>query len=229
MGAIVVNAVSFLPHSRPRLFVIGLDENHRVPKNIICQSPNRLWHPTALIKAKEKCSDIVRTNWVWWDMRSPVDPPITLSEIIEENPTNVKWHSNIETERLICMMNEANQAKLHQVQRTRRLKVGCIFKRTRVENGKRIQRAEIRFDEIAGCLRTPGGGSSKQILMIVRGESVRSRAFSPRETARLMGLPESYRLPDNLNDGYRLTGDGVAVPVVRHIAAQIFEPCLREP
>ena len=63
--------------------------------------------------------------------------------------------------------------------------------------------------------------------VIVKGKSVRSRLISPRETARLMGLPDTYELPSNYNEAYHLTGDGVAVPVVRHLAQFIFEPLLR--
>ena len=57
---------------------------------------------------------------------------------------------------------------------------------------------------------------------------MRSRLISARETARLMGLPEEYRLPLRYNDAYHLTGDGVAVPVVRHIAETILEPILQQ-
>ena len=42
-----------------------------------------------------------------------------------------------------------------------------------------------------------------------------------------MGLPDSYILPQNYNEAYHLTGDGVVVPVVRHIAAHILEPVLQ--
>jgi len=55
---------------------------------------------------------------------------------------------------------------------------------------------------------------------------VRARLISSRETARLMGLRDSYRLPKNYNEAYHLTGDGVVVPVVRHLAKHIFEPIL---
>ena len=90
-----------------------------------------------------------------------------------------------------------------------------------------MQRAEARFDEIAGCLRTPAGGSSRQIVLIVEGRSLRSRLMSARETARLMGLPEDYMLPGSYADAYHLTGDGVVVPAVRHLAQHVLEPALR--
>lgn len=103
--------------------------------------------------------------------------------------------------------------------------VGAIYKRTRMdETGARKQRAEVRFDDVAGCLRTPVGGSSRQSILIVEGNTVRSRLLSPREAARLMGLPDTYKLPMNYNEAYHLAGDGVAVPVVRHLAAHVLEP-----
>lgn len=104
--------------------------------------------------------------------------------------------------------------------------VGTIYKRTRKEHGIKVQRAEIRFDNLAGCLRTPGGGSSRQVIMTVDGPTIRSRLMSSRETARLMGLPDSYKLPQRYNEAYHLTGDGVVVPVVRHLARTLIEPLL---
>jgi DNA (cytosine-5)-methyltransferase 1 len=50
--------------------------------------------------------------------------------------------------------------------------------------------------------------------------------LSARETARLMGLPDSYVLPAVYNEAYHLTGDGVAVPVVSYISKHILEPNL---
>ena len=76
-------------------------------------------------------------------------------------------------------------------------------------------------------MRIPSGGSSRQTIMIVEGASVRSSLLSSREAARLMGLPDSYKLPGNYNDAYGLMGDGVCVNVVRHLAQYILEPILR--
>ena len=116
---------------------------------------------------------------------------------------------------------------MKEAQRSETKKVGTIYKRTRPNgNGGRVQRAEVRFDDVAGCLRTPAGGSSRQVIIVVKGRSIRSRLLSPREAARLMGLPDAYKLPTKYNDAYHLTGDGVAVPVVRFLAEQVLEPLL---
>jgi len=61
-------------------------------------------------------------------------------------------------------------------------------------------------------------------VLFVDGATVRSRLLSAREAARLMGLDDAYRLPERYNDAYHLVGDGVAVPVVRHLAAHLLEP-----
>jgi DNA (cytosine-5)-methyltransferase 1 len=120
------------------------------------------------------------------------------------------------------MVSAANLAKVEAAKRAGNRMVGGLYRRTRD-----VQRAEIRFDDVAGCLRTPGGGSSRQTIMVVEGALIRSRLLSPRETARLMGLADDYVLPSNYNEAYHLAGDGVAVPVVRFLAAHILEPILR--
>jgi DNA (cytosine-5)-methyltransferase 1 len=96
----------------------------------------------------------------------------------------------------------------------------------RMESGAPRMRVEARFDGLAGCLRTPAGGSSRQRVLFVDGDTCRSRLLTARETARLMGLPDDYRLPANRNDAYRLTGDGVAVPVIAYLKEHAFEPIL---
>ena len=53
---------------------------------------------------------------------------------------------------------------------------------------------------------------------------VRSRLITPREGARLMGLPESYRLPARDTAAMHVIGDGVAVPVVRWLAERLLTP-----
>jgi len=123
------------------------------------------------------------------------------------------------------MMSPVNAAKVAAARRAGRRMVGGVYRRTRPDAaGAKVQRAEVRFDDIAGCLRTPAGGSSRQIILVVDGHRIRSRLISARETARLMGLPDGYALPRKYNEAYHLTGDGVAVPVVRHLARHIFEP-----
>lgn len=201
---------------------VDIDEAH------ISDVPDSLWHPAALCTAQKQLEGKARENWVWWRLPAPALRNLGLTDLVEEDPSGVKWHTAVETKRLIGMMNDTNRQKVEQAKLAGRRVVGTVYKRTRPNgpNGERVQRAEVRFDDVAGCLRTPAGGSSRQTIMIVEGKKVRSRLLSPREAARLMGLPDEYILPAKYNEAYHLAGDGVAVPVVRFIAETILEPIL---
>lgn len=226
-GALVIDAVRFVPQSRPRLFIVAVRRDRAIPEAITRNEANPLWHPANLIGAYDKLSPCLKTAWVWWNLPAPRARTEAFKDVIEDEPQGVKWHSPAETKRLLSMMSPLNRKKVEQAKRMQKRMIGGVYRRTRLdEDGKRAQRAEIRFDDLAGCLRTPVGGSSRQSLMIVEGDNVRSRLLAPREAARLMGLPESYKLPENYNEAYHLVGDGVVVPVVRFLAAHILEPLL---
>jgi DNA (cytosine-5)-methyltransferase 1 len=226
-GALVINAALFVPQSRPRLFIIGVRDDVDVDPALLSPEPIAPFHAAALQRAFERVSKAARKKMVWWNIPAPARRNTTFADFIEENPTSVNWHTDAERDLLIGKMSPVNKAKLEAAKRAGRRMVGCVYKRTRLdERGVKVQRAEVRFDDVAGCLRTPAGGSSRQVIVVVDGKKVRSRLISARETARLMGLDESYKLPKNYNEAYHLTGDGVAVHVVRHLAEQLFEPLL---
>jgi len=190
-------------------------------------SPLGLWHPRALRNAYENLAPKLQEKWIWWNVPAPPVRNLSFCDLVEDNPVGVEWHTPKETAKLLKMMSPLNLEKVDDAKRSGRRMVGAVYKRTRLDDfGRKVQRAEVRFDDIAGCLRTPAGGSSRQVIVIVKGKTVRSRLISPRETARLMGLADDYELPTNYNEAYHLTGDGVAVPVVRHLAHHIFERLL---
>jgi DNA (cytosine-5)-methyltransferase 1 len=226
-GAVVIDAALFTPQSRPRLFVIGIRGDVEIPQRLTSNEPVSPWHTTTLRTAYDRLPAKARANWIWWNFPEPPARRSRFADLIEDEPTSVDWHTAEETRQLLSMMSDINRAKLEKAKRAGKRMVGTVYKRTRQdEDGYKVQRAEIRFDDVAGCLRTPAGGSSRQLIVVVDGRSVKSRLISSRETARLMGLPDSYELPDNYNEAYHLTGDGVVVPVVRHIARALLEPIL---
>jgi DNA (cytosine-5)-methyltransferase 1 len=226
-GALVIDASLFVPQSRPRLFVIGVHRAVALPEGMVAPGPIMPFHTRGLRTAWEGVSAKAREDWIWWNVPTPPHRNSVFADLIEENPASVPWHTEAETKQLLGMMSSVNLAKVEAAKRAGRRMVGGVYKRTRLdEKGIKVQRAEIRFDDVAGCLRTPAGGSSRQVIVVVDGKKVRSRLISSRETARLMGLPDDYKLPKSYNEAYHLTGDGVAVPVVRHIAQHLFEPLL---
>lgn len=226
-GAVVIDAVNFLPQSRPRLFIIGVASDQPIPRHLRSAAPSELWHTEALLQAFNSLSGRAKAKWIWWNLPQPAPRQQNFSELIEGSPSSVTWHTKAETKRLLELMTDLNLAKVKKAQASGRKMVGGLYRRTRPnEFGQKVQRAEVRFDDIAGCLRTPSGGSSRQTILVVENKSIRSRLLSPREAARLMGLPDEYRLPSSYNEAYHLAGDGVAVPVVRFLAENLLEPLL---
>ena len=227
VGAMVVNASLFVPQSRPRLFVIGVRRDLQIPAHLKSAAPSAPWHTTTLKKAFEKLPVQTKDAWLWWNLPLPVERTSRFADLIETDLPESAWFTPAETEKLLNMMSPINRGKVLRAATDGKRIVGCIYKRTRpTAEGAKVQRAEIRFDDVSGCLRTPAGGSSRQVVLIVEGHSINARLISSRETARLMGLDNNYILPNNYNEAYHLTGDGVVVPVVRHLAEHIFEPIL---
>jgi DNA (cytosine-5)-methyltransferase 1 len=216
-GALEIDAATVLPQSRPRVFVIAARD---VPSGLMGDSP---FHTRAVKAAHAALPAEVAANWVWWRLASPPARNTDLAAMLEPDDA-VAWHSPEETARLTSLMGPLHRARLAAVSGRA---VGAVFRRTRIEDGRSTQRAEVRFDGVAGCLRTPRGGSSRQSIVVVEEGLVRSRLLSPREAARLMGLPDSYKLPKTTTGALHVTGDGVAAPVVRWLAHELLEPLLQ--
>ncbi len=227
-----LNAGLFTPQSRPRVFFVALAKPHcsAVLREAALSgdAPQADWSPPALLAAQGSLSPDLATNWVWWRLPPPSRRNIHLAELLEDSPADAPWRAPAATLRLLALMAPAHRDKIRDIAASGERRIGAVYRRTRVdEDGVKRQRAEARFDGMAGCLRTPGGGSSRQTLLEVQGESIRSRLLSPREAARLMGLPDSYLLPTNATKAYKLCGDGLCVPVIRHLAQHLLQPLLR--
>jgi len=229
IGLLVIDAVFFLPQSRPRLFFIAVKNNQKIPNELIQIGPSDYWHPKPLRSAYNGLPGHQKSAWLWWRLPVPQAKRNNLEDLIEDDPIGVRWHTPDETQYLLSLMSEVNLAKVKKAQIMGRRVVGTLYKRTRRNKyGEKKQRAEVRFDQISGCLRTSIGGSSRQTILIVKGDSIKSRLLSPREAARLMGVPDSFQLPDNYNEAYHLMGDGLVVPVVSWIEKHILRPLATE-
>jgi DNA (cytosine-5)-methyltransferase 1 len=225
-GALEIDAALFTPQSRPRLFLVATRETPA--PGLILAGPAAPFHGRRVVEAHARLGPAARTAWRWWRLDPPQGRNHDLAAVLEPDAAAV-WHGREETARLIAQLAPVHRAKLAAAQAAGERRVGAVFRRMRVEQGQRVQRAEVRFDGVAGCLRTPGGGSSRQFVMVVKGKSVRTRPLSAREGARLMGLSDDYRLPQRATAALHLVGDGVAVPVVRHLAERLLEPLLAAP
>ena len=220
--ACVLDAKQFTPQSRPRLFIIGFAPELTPPQAEAPLAGDMI--PASLLNAHKQLSPAARSSWFWLGVAPRMLRNTRLSDIIDWNAED--WHPAQQTLQLIAMMAPAQRARIDALIANGARRAGAAFRRTRSENGESVQRVEARFDGLAGCLRTPAGGSSRQIVFAIENGTVRSRLLSPREAARLMGLPEEYALPASANAALKLAGDGVCVPVVQWLAEAVFEPAL---
>ncbi|MEO8813444.1 MAG: DNA cytosine methyltransferase [Caulobacteraceae bacterium] len=225
VGAVAIDAACFVPQSRPRVFFLAADAGAPIPAGFEGAGTRDDERPPALIAAHDRLSPTLKESWTWWRLARPAARSSRLIEVIEDDPADVRWRTDEETATLLGLMAPLHADRVEAARRLGVKTVGGVYRRTRPgPGGVRRQRAEVRFDGVAGCLRTPGGGSSRQTILVIENGAVRSRLLSAREAARLMGLPDSYRLPAGYTRACHVLGDGVCPPVVRHLARHLLEP-----
>jgi len=222
-GAVEVDAARFLPQSRPRVFVIAVRDGAAQ-----AASGPGVFQGRAVQTAHDALPADLKARWRWWRLTEPPTPNRRLVDLLQPDAT-VTWRSDDQTQKLLDQLSPLHRRRLDAARQSGERVVAAVYRRIRVEHGVKVQRAELRLDGLAGCLRTPAGGSSRQFLLIAEGDGVRSRRLTAREGARLMGLDDFYRLPKGETEAFHLIGDGVAAPVVRFLAEQLIEPLLAGP
>jgi DNA (cytosine-5)-methyltransferase 1 len=224
-GALTIDAAHFLPQSRPRVFIVAIRRAEALPAWLVSPGPPSHHASAALRRAAAALPPPLAAGWLWWRVPEPPPANLRLADCLDGEPDETRWHSVHETERLLAALSPASRRDVEVARASGERAIGALFRRTRPDGagGVRVQ-AEARFDGLAGCLRTPGGGSSRQFLIWVAGDKTRTRLMSPREAARLMGLPDAYVLPARATDAFHLVGDGVAAPVVRFLSERLLLP-----
>jgi DNA (cytosine-5)-methyltransferase 1 len=224
LDAFIVDAKHFVPQSRPRLFIIGVLESI-LPSGIPKSPENEWWSriqnrsglsSSRLLSAIQKIS--LPTNWIAFDL--PILPPEQryLSSVIDLDNEQDWWDDEAVCKHL-GLMSSLHRKQVERIKISGQLKVGTIFRRIR--EGK--TRAEVRFDGLAGCLRTANGGSAKQIVIVINRGEVKMRWMSAIEYARLQGATY-YKLSVQRNQAITGFGDAVCVPVIDWIARHTFSP-----
>lgn len=209
VGAVILDASHWVPQSRKRVFVVAVDRNFPTDQ---FETNHPIWcHPPAIINVAGSLK-----NWVWWNLPKPKDRKTKLDNIID---LTAPYDEAEKQERLLNLIPEKHREKMMIAAGDGRT-VFPGYKRIR--NGRQV--LELRFDGVAGCLRTPEGGSSRQFLVIKNDGSLKTRLLTVKEAASLMGVRNSYKIPGTYNDGYRAMGDAVAVPVTRYLAEKLLYP-----
>lgn len=226
-GALTIDAAHFLPQSRPRVFIVAIRRAEGVPAWLASPGPPSHHASAALKRVAAALPLSIAVDWLWWRAPEPPRANLRLADCIDAGLNETRWHSVQQTERLLAALSPVSRRDVELARASGERVVGALFRRTRPDGagGVRVQ-AEARFDGLAGCLRTPGGGSSRQFLIVIAGDKTRTRLMSPREAARLMGLSDGYVLPARATDAFHLVGDGVAAPVVRFLSERLLLPLI---
>ncbi len=215
----VLDALRFTPQSRARVFLVAT----RLP----VPYPNVelvLARSKALLPEQLKQSISANKDLQWFYNAIPCLPPLNtygLSKIIEPmSDRDERWWSNDQVQRHLAMMEERHFKRVAELVDSHQIHYRTFFRRRR----KGQQRAEVRNDDLAGCLRTAVGGSGKQFLIQAGKGALKMRAMTPREYARLQGVPDTF--PITINGVQSLTGfgDAVCVPAIAWIAQHILNP-----
>lgn len=219
----VLNALRFTPQSRQRVFLVGVKLSESgITVNLILQRPNSLLSDTL------RRGLIANHDLKWFYTELPAPPPLRksgLSEIIEQmNDDDSRWWNEDEVKRHFDMMSKPHQQMVKLLIDGSYVSYRTFYRRRRVEQ----QRTEVRHDDIAGCLRTAVGGSGKQFLIKAGNGQLKMRTMTPREYARLQGVPDNY--PITVNGVQALTGlgDAVCVPVITWIAQYALIPLVKK-
>lgn len=199
-GAVLVNAERFVPQSRPRVFVIATRGG--IPDGL--QADSASWLHSRQIERLGKTLD----GFVWWSAEQPRPRKESLDDVVTDAP--------FDRDEAVALVPPSHVEKF--IASGREYATG--YRRTR--NGRSVM--ELRCDGVAGCLRTPAGGSSKQYLFHRSDDGLEARLLTVREVARLMGAPDDWKLPGSYNDGYFAMGDAVAAPVAEWLGKTFLKP-----
>lgn len=214
-----IDAAHFVPQSRPRVFVVGMLASNANQDIFVFSKRSSSLKTQALEKAVITNLDLC---WNFLDVPALPDKIKADLSFVMENiaDDDARWWSDNEVKRHLNMMSPINLSYLQGLQELSIYSYCPMYRRVRV--GK--QRAELRKDGLAGCLRTARGGSSRQMLVRVGKGTIKMRLMTPREYARLQGVPDDYPLPLQINQALTGFGDAVCVPVIVWIAENILNP-----
>lgn len=212
---VLIDAIHFVPQSRPRLFVIGIAGNDHHREEVVQDDPIR---PHGIQAFRSRNADL---NWTNLGMAPLPERSIRLTDLLEDDLNEDLWWSRDRTKRLIDQISPAHLSKINALG-DKGISHFPIYRRIRPQGC----RAEARFDGVAGCLRTARGGSSRQILLEMRHGKTRARFMTPREYARLQGVDDGFKIEVRSGQALHGLGDAVCVPAVRWLSQHLLSPSL---
>jgi DNA (cytosine-5)-methyltransferase 1 len=225
VDALILDAAKFVPQSRQRLFIIGVRGHGDSIEPINISESYRFYESN--VRPKALADFVLLHPQIKWQLRKLPNQPtrkISFEDVIENMDDGSKeWWSTSRVDYLLNQMSAKHLKVLEQMMSNSYYSYGTIFRRVR--KGKSM--AELRIDGLAGCLRTPRGGSGRQILLKAGDRKCFARLLNPRECARLMGA-DDYEVAVPLNQALFGFGDAVCVPVIEWLANYYLNPLVNE-
>ncbi len=217
VDAFILNARNWTPQSRARLFLVAKKSTQARRQEMALVSDVR---PKALVDFINSHSEI------GWDLVKLPPVPVStrrLSDIVEDlDPEDPLWWAAERVDYFMSQLSPRHAVSASDMISGSHWSYATAFRRVR--HGRSM--AELRTDGIAGCLRTPRGGSGRQILFKAGFGQRHVRLLSARECARLQGVPDNYQINVPLNQALFGFGDAVCVPAVSWIAEHYLNPHL---
>ena len=227
----VVDSRWFVPQSRSRLFVLGLlgtDWLTSVPSLSVVDdeategaAESDALRPPSLRRFLAQTSGLDLTRRMIG--RPPSADPM-LADVVERLPEeDERWWDAKRLAAFDRTLPGRHAARIAGLKDQRLTAWRTGYRRTR--GGRAVW--EVRADEIAGCLRTARGGSSRQALVEIKQGRHRVRWMTARECGRLQGVPDSFDIsPVTESQALFGFGDAVTVPVITWLAESFVAPAL---
>ncbi len=218
-AAAVIDARLFVPQSRQRVFIVAAHRQRcplRLRGLVTADAPSPDFHPKPLVRAASGSSCALL------HLPPPRRAPVALDDVLEWDAPADKLGTT--AHRLFVQsLSESSHDQYSKLLYSGEVHVATGFLRTR---GGTPQ-MELRWDGVAGCIRTGGGGANRQHLLVVNGVETFNRVLTAREVARIMGFPDSYELPSAYNAALNVLGDAVCPPAVSWLARYGIRPLLQ--
>ena len=106
----VIDAVDFVPQSRPRLFVIAVGARLAIPARLVADAALDDAHPRALVEAMQGLSAPARRSWLWWRLPRAPRRNADLIDLIEPDPADAPWRTP-GTDRAADLADEPRQPR----------------------------------------------------------------------------------------------------------------------
>ncbi|WP_030490893.1 DNA cytosine methyltransferase [Micromonospora chokoriensis] len=221
LDVLAIDAKHFVPQSRPRMFIIGIAKD-KLPKNshVGVPGPSDV-RPTWVTALHARHGGTY--NMHYFDLPPLPEGPKDLSGVVDHDVPASEWWGVTQVKAFIDSLSPGQRVRFEALRNGDDISYRSAYRRTR----QGISMWELRRDAIAGCLRTTGGGSSKQALVEVgMRREPRVRWMTPMEYARLMGAGDYKLVAGTPNQQLFGFGDAVVVDVVRWIGQHYLVPVL---